>query len=54
MHRNQPRDTPLTELMGLLRPLRQLATRPGHQSFFATISRRTCCSADEVIAFAAS
>ena len=46
MHRNQPRDTPLTELMGLLRPLRQLAARPGPQSFFATISCRTCRSSE--------
>jgi len=46
MHRNQLRDMPLTELMGLLRPLRQFARRPGPQSFFATISCRTCRSSE--------
>ena len=35
---NQPRRAPLAQTMGLLRPLRQLATHARLQSFFATIS----------------
>ena len=46
VHRNQPRSTPLTELVNLLDPLRQFTTRPGPQSLFATISCRMCGSSD--------
>ena len=38
VNRNQPRRLLLAQIMGLLRPLRQLATHARLQSFFATIS----------------
>ena len=41
---NQPRRTPLAQLVDLLGPLRQLAPRPRPYSFFATISCRICRS----------
>src|SRR6185437_10427409 len=44
VNRNQPRRVPLAQIVGLLRPLRQLATHARLQSFFATISCRMCRS----------